>query len=777
MYSVSTEYKEQIKQPLRNPSRVKVLLDMESDEAKNDSILSASTEHAISNISVLNNDYFINDRIGTFEANRFVLDGESSLALYNDPAIYQGYLSNVTANVARNFTTPPTINIAFGTKKYELDGISFIFDSFMYSYPNVMNITAYDGASVVLNVDVVPDNYEWTYDSPIPLCSSIVVTASNMDVPAQKFRIEKIIFGIVKEFDSTVITDCNWKRDVDLVDSKLPVFDFDFTFLDINKEFNPDDDSSLYKYLSDKQRVRFYYGYDVGDINTVMTVFNNDTDNSAGLGIGTDLEYVETSLGKDISIVPTYARYVRLYSNGSYANAYNHYVEVEVYSNETGSTNLASGKVISSSCAFTVPSRITDDILGTESTSNPNTGLQWIQIDLGDFYNINDIKVWHYYTDGRKYKDVIVQLSNNSDFLSDTTYITEWMKGSEYFTTGDISVDSQSSISTVTIKSSSRLAFLTQEYTDGKYLNNPWSLHALLSLVIEFIGINSLYTDYSYILGDYDALSIQTTSPLPNIPINQLLQLIANAGMCVLDVDRDGKIIISPRKLESEDFSLTFSDMMKPPLITKYPQLQGVDSAINIISKESTETTIIDESISVTTPTIFEYRYDGFTDVNVSDVGLTITNEEIYDTLYRATINGTGTLTIKGKKLITVERAYSYEYQSNGERCPIKNELVSTESHADLFTKWIADYASCSNQYEIEDRGFPEIDITDNIVFDTLLTKNLYGTIFYNEISYNGALKGKTKILMAKGLFTTVINTSGTFNCGQSFILPIGYNK
>ena len=67
----------------------------------------------------------------------------------------------------------------------------------------------------------------------------------------------------------------------------------------------------------------------------VTTVFNNDTDNSSGLGIGKNAEYVETSAGKDISFSTVKARYVRLYSNGSTENQYNHYVEVEVYDGST----------------------------------------------------------------------------------------------------------------------------------------------------------------------------------------------------------------------------------------------------------------------------------------------------------------------------------------------------------------------------------------------------------------------------------------------------------
>lgn len=64
----------------------------------------------------------------------------------------------------------------------------------------------------------------------------------------------------------------------------------------------------------------------------VTTVFNNDTDNSAGQGAGTDQEYTETSAGLEVSLpTPVQARYVRYWSSGSTANAYTHYVELEVY--------------------------------------------------------------------------------------------------------------------------------------------------------------------------------------------------------------------------------------------------------------------------------------------------------------------------------------------------------------------------------------------------------------------------------------------------------------
>ena len=68
-------------------------------------------------------------------------------------------------------------------------------------------------------------------------------------------------------------------------------------------------------------------------ITNVRTLFNNDHDNSSGLGIGEDMHYIETYEGELIDCFSKgiKARYVRLFSNGNTTNDLNHYIEVEVY--------------------------------------------------------------------------------------------------------------------------------------------------------------------------------------------------------------------------------------------------------------------------------------------------------------------------------------------------------------------------------------------------------------------------------------------------------------
>ena len=63
----------------------------------------------------------------------------------------------------------------------------------------------------------------------------------------------------------------------------------------------------------------------------VTTLFNNDTDDSSGLGKGTDRRYVETIEGKLLEANGITARYIRLYSNGNTEDEGNQCAEVEVF--------------------------------------------------------------------------------------------------------------------------------------------------------------------------------------------------------------------------------------------------------------------------------------------------------------------------------------------------------------------------------------------------------------------------------------------------------------
>ena len=93
---------------------------------------------------------------------------------------------------------------------------------------------------------------------------------------------------------------------------------------------NHADDSCVYR------DVIVEVGDDPDFITGGQIVFNNDYDNSSGMGVGPDMGYVETAEGCLIDCQGYQGRYVRLHSYGSTVGPKNHYTEVEVYGKPAG---------------------------------------------------------------------------------------------------------------------------------------------------------------------------------------------------------------------------------------------------------------------------------------------------------------------------------------------------------------------------------------------------------------------------------------------------------
>jgi len=111
-------------------------------------------------------------------------------------------------------------------------------------------------------------------------------------------------------------------------------------------------------------------------IDGVVTVFNNDHDNSAGLGVGKDMEYVETSYGRPFTVDAVQGRYIRCYSNGNTLDRMNHYTEIEVF----GKPLYTPQKEDEAKLLPPVPtSEATAKIY--DNLPDPPTGKTWLKID------------------------------------------------------------------------------------------------------------------------------------------------------------------------------------------------------------------------------------------------------------------------------------------------------------------------------------------------------------------------------------------------------------
>lgn len=111
--------------------------------------------------------------------------------------------------------------------------------------------------------------------------------------------------------------------------------------------------------------------------------------------------------------VPERIRYIRDWINESTVNNGDHWVEIQAYN---GSTNVAAGATVTASHppnAGTL-AMVTDGNTASANYVGLNAGEPcWVQVDLGDAHELAQIKVWHYYADGRTYHKTKTEVSED----------------------------------------------------------------------------------------------------------------------------------------------------------------------------------------------------------------------------------------------------------------------------------------------------------------------------------------------------------------------------
>ena len=110
----------------------------------------------------------------------------------------------------------------------------------------------------------------------------------------------------------------------------------------------------------------------------------------------------------------------------------------------------------------------------------------------------------------------------------------EWIKMHSLYVSEWSADDSSATITAVDI-----LKYLDEKYYKGIYYDGGISLYDLAILVFEDAGL--MEDDY-YI--DSYLKKVTVHNPLPNVTHKEALQIIANAGRCIMDYDRNGKIRI-----------------------------------------------------------------------------------------------------------------------------------------------------------------------------------------------------------------------------------------
>ncbi len=590
MYNVSTAYKQEIEKPVRNPSHIRITFGITNTDAVAVSTATDNGHLSYSDVNSVDLGLSVASPYATLEPKRWLLNGAFSIANLSNPT-YQGYIGNELSNAQGEWSINPTITINFSDYQ-QFAGLSFEFDNNGREWhPESFKVEALKDGTGVFNKTFSPTDEYFVINDQIPPCNEIIITYLKNNNPFSRARLEGLIYGIVERMTAADISACNCTREVDLISSSYPKYDFNFTIFDKNGEYNPENPQGVWEYLETRQPVQVAIGYE-----------------------------------------------------------------------------LNSGNI-------------------------------------------------------------------------------EWMPWANTYTSGEFSVNGTGINTKVEIKSVGLINHLTQEYGEGKYYENGRSLYDLAYDVMNYAGFGGA------IEVDESLKNIISMQPLPIDKINNLLQLIANAGRCVLNVERGGTISIKPEKTTVEDFTMDFSKMSDFPETSKIPMLRYINFTYSTVSVgENQEELYTSEEITADEPTEYTFTYDTATNQDYTkSTTLTVSNVSHFANKTVMTLQGTGTVTIKGNRLIYNEAVASKRYHELGtDLDTLSNELVTNEADANAYIDWIAAYEMRRNTYSIADRGYPELDTGDTVNFVSTYLNNITATQLSSTIEYNGAIKNTASKYLIK---------------------------
>lgn len=591
MYPVTAKWKEETEQTLRNPSYVRIVFGVTDPDAPGLSTQTDNGHLPYSDVDSVDVGTTAPSTYQTLERNRFILDGKNPLPPESNP-IYQGYAGLTISGDAGTYTVQPLVKISFGDY-VQFPGLTFQFDDSMGDYPNSFRILAKKDSVSVFDKTYSPDTTYWEMEDQIPLCNELSFYWLNSNIPHRRARLLSLTYGLVSRLGSDDIASCSSTKEIDLLSSKIPKQEFEFTLIDTQRRYDPENPSGLWEYLESRQPVNYQYGYELSD--------------------------------------------------GS---------------------------------------------------------IEWIPWGLS-------------------------------------------------YSSGDFEVSKQGVVAEVSIKCVGLADHLTMTYDEGVYSAAGRSLFDLATDVMKFAGFeNTIQLDNA--LKD-----VYTHNPLPSSKVNECLQLIANAGRCVMSHSRGGYIQILRENKETTGFDINFDKMTDTPTTTKIPPLRNLSVEYNSI-KVNSEVTAAVNAAEVSSNAAHEYTFTHSAYTNqqiVLSSGLTMVGTPKYYAYKTVvTLKGTGTVTINGNSLTENKIEYRKKYSDVGEDLSgVSNTLIDNQTDAIAYANWVAAVTLRRNTYSAPDRGYPELDVGDSVNFTSNFANETPVTMVQQKLTYNGAIKGECQYIIGGG--------------------------
>lgn len=748
MKSVSNAYKASMKAMLRNRSYVRITFGNVDTTAATDGEWESNGAASISEFETVDYAYQYGDTYVSLELNRWALDGKSLLVPTGED-VQDGFISSLMSDAEGNFTTPPVITREFSLK-HIFPGLTLTFDTRQQEWPLEVTADFYLNGAVVDTQTVSITSVQTTISTTATEVDKVTITFDRC-LPYRRPRLENVLYGLNVQFLNKDIVSTQQKHDVDPLSRRLPTETMQFTILDYEHKYDPDNPAGIYAYVDKNSPIEIQFGYELPDgsvewlkpdnyvLNAKPSAQNNQaTFNGTGLIGSLTGTFYKSKLGSK--------------------SLYNMAEEVLL---DAGLTLTEQG---------TNPWEIDETLkdMFTTAALPIDTHMNCLQL-------IAHAACCRLYTDDdniihiRPFGVTVIGIYNGVWADNGHVWFSEWDtidKGNtaeNTYVTFELNRWTLGGDSQIILPDSNagQRGYISEAMTgaDGSFTNPPVFTktfdvpHDLPVLAIRFDTVLNEFPGAVQVKYYHDDTLLDTqTAAIDSVEVYVSSNLAIECTK--IEVTMIGNLPYRRGRVtkvyyRETDFTLDFTSIGEnSQKISKIDELKSVSVARYSYTASNDTSTLYE---GTTTETELHVEFSGLAqDVQISVSGGTLVSSNIYARAADLVLSsGTKTVTITGKTLTENSVVVSYPVAQSGEIDKEENPLITNDTMCQALADHVKSYLQMRNTYEASYRGNPEMEVGDIIGLQTLYTDEMDALILVDEITFDGSLSGKMTV---KGL-------------------------
>ena len=748
MKSVSNAYKASMKAMLRNRSYVRITFGNVDTTAATDGEWESNGAASISEFETVDYAYQYGDTYVSLELNRWALDGKSLLVPTGED-VQDGFISSLMSDAEGNFTTPPVVTREFSLK-HIFPGLTLTFDTRQQEWPLEVTADFYLNGEVVDTQTVSITSVQTTITTTATEIDKVTITFDRC-LPYRRPRLENVLYGLNVQFVNKDIVSTQQKHDVDPLSRRLPTETMQFTILDYEHKYDPDNPAGIYAYVDKNSPIEIQFGYELPDgsvewlkpdnyvLNAKPSAQNNQaTFNGTGLIGSLTGTFYKSKLGSK--------------------SLYNMAEEVLL---DAGLTLTEQG---------TNPWEIDEALkdMFTTAALPIDTHMNCLQL-------IAHAACCRLYTDDdiiihiRPFGVTVIGIYNGVWADNGHVWFSEWDtidKGNtaeNTYVTFELNRWTLGGDSQIILPDSNagQRGYISEAITgaDGSFSNPPVFTktfdvpHDLPVLAIRFDTVLDEFPGAVQVKYYHDDTLLDTqTATIDSVEVYVSSNLAIECTK--IEVTMIGNLPYRRGRVtkvyyRETDFTLDFTSIGEnSQKISKIDELKSVSVARYSYTASNDASTLFE---GTTTETELHVEFSGLAqDVQISVSGGTLVSSNIYARAADLVLSsGTKTVTITGKTLTENSVVVSYPVAQSGEIDKEENPLITNDTMCQALANHVKSYLQMRNTYEANYRGNPEMEVGDIIGLQTLYTDEMDALILVDEITFDGSLSGKMTV---KGL-------------------------